>query len=236
VNGDWFGTTLYGGANLDPNGHSAGTVFKITPSGTLTTLYSFCSHFAQNISQIQCADGQNPSGALALGTDGNLYGQTPLGGTGVGNAPSFEDGTAFKITPGGTFTTLYNFCSLSGCSDGSSPRVQMIQNTDGIFDGVTPAGGNKKLGSGTFFTLSLGLSPFVETHPSSGTVGEAVRILGSDLTGATSVSFNGVAASFTVDSEFLIKATVPGGASSGTLRVVTPGGTLESNLPFDVRQ
>ena len=64
--------------------------------------------------------------------------------------------------------------------------------------------------------------------------GTLVAILGTDLTGATSVSFNGTAAVFTVVSSSLITATVPAGASTGKIQVVTPTGTLSSNLPFRV--
>jgi uncharacterized protein (TIGR03437 family) len=65
-------------------------------------------------------------------------------------------------------------------------------------------------------------------------VGTAVKILGTDLTGATSVSFNGAAAAFTVVSPSLITTRVPAGASTGTAQVVTPSGTLSSNVPFRV--
>jgi uncharacterized protein (TIGR03437 family) len=63
-------------------------------------------------------------------------------------------------------------------------------------------------------------------------VGGLVKILGTDLTGATSVSFNGTAAVFAVVSPSLITTTVPAGATSGTVQVVTPSGTLSSNVPF----
>ena len=82
-----------------------GTVFKITPSGTLTTLYSFCS-------QNNCPDGASPSAALVQATDGNLYGTT----SGI-----YGVGTIFKITLGGKLTTLYTFCSQKNCNDGSIP-------------------------------------------------------------------------------------------------------------------
>jgi uncharacterized protein (TIGR03437 family) len=98
--------------------------------------------------------------------------------------------------------------------------------------GTTADGGAN--GYGTVFSLSVGLSPFVETEPTAGKVGAAVKILGSNLTGTTSVTFNGTPATFTVNSSTFITATVPAGATSGVVQVVTPGGTLSSNLPFRV--
>jgi uncharacterized protein (TIGR03437 family) len=81
----------------------------------------------------------------------------------------------------------------------------------------------------------MGLGPFVKTLPTSGKVGSTVKILGTKLTGATSVTFNGLAAaSFTVVSSTEITATVPTGATTGTVQVVTPRGTLSSNVPFRV--
>jgi uncharacterized protein (TIGR03437 family) len=70
--------------------------------------------------------------------------------------------------------------------------------------------------------------------PASATVGTAVRILGTDLTGATSVTFNGAAAAFEVISPAEIATAVPVGATSGEVQVVTPNGTLSSNVPFRV--
>jgi uncharacterized protein (TIGR03437 family) len=84
------------------------------------------------------------------------------------------------------------------------------------------------------FRLSVGLGPFVETRLTSGEVGEAVEILGTDLTGATSVSFHGTEAAFTVVSKSLITTKVPVGATSGTVEVVIPSATLSSNVPFHV--
>jgi hypothetical protein len=65
-------------------------------------------------------------------------------------------------------------------------------------------------------------------------VGGFVQILGTNLTGATSVSFNGTPATFRVVLNSWIKTTVPEGATTGTVQVVTPGGTLSSNVPFRV--
>ena len=188
TNGDFYGTTCCGGAN------AYGTVFKITPSGTLTTLYSFCSQSSG------CTDGERPYAALVQATNGDFYGTTSHGGA---NAY----GTVFKITPSGTLTTLYSFCSQSGCADGSYPGTGLVEDTNGTFYGTTISGGAS--GDGTVFSLSVGLGPFVKTLPTSGLVGGTVKILGTDLSGATSVSFDGTAAVFEVPSSSLIITTVP---------------------------
>src|ERR1017187_6330827 len=207
ANGDFYGTTVYGG-----------TVFKITPSGTLTTLYSFCS-------QTNCADGENPEAGLVQAANGDFYGTTLVGGTNRG-------GTVFRITPGGTLTTLYSFCSQSGCTDGAFPEAGLVQDTNGDFYGTTSSDGSNN--SGTVFRLSVGLGPFVKPRPPYGKVGAAVKILGTNLTGATSVGFNGTAAVFEVVSSSEITTTVPAGSSSGKVQVVTPSGTLSSNAAFRV--
>ena len=90
-------------------------------------------------------------------------------------------------------------------------------------------------GDGTVFSLSVGLGPFVETQTTSGKVGASIKILGSDLTGATSVTFNGLAAAFTVVRPSEISAAVPTGATTGTVQATTPAGTLSSNVAFQVR-
>jgi len=77
-----------------------------------------------------------------------------------------------------------------------------------------------------------GLGAFVETQTTSGTVGAAVKILGNNLTGATSDPFNGTAATFAVVSAAEIKATAPTGATMGLVEGVTLGGTLKSNKQF----
>jgi uncharacterized repeat protein (TIGR03803 family) len=218
TDGNLYGTTSGGGAN------GAGTVFRITPGGTLTTLYSFCS-------QSGCMDGSDPMfAAMVQATDGNLYGTTGGGGAN-------GDGTVFRITTGGTLTTLYSFCSQSACADGEIPWGGLVQDTSGEFYGTTRGGGADATcfdGCGTVFSLSVGLGPFVETRPTSGAVGKLVEILGTDLTGATSVTFNGTAAAFKVVSSSLITTKVPPGATTGKVEVVTPGGTLSSNVPFRV--
>jgi uncharacterized protein (TIGR03437 family) len=75
----------------------------------------------------------------------------------------------------------------------------------------------------------------VEALPALGKVGADVKILGTNLTGATSVTFNGTVATFAVVSATEIKTTVPTGATTGTVQVTLPGGTLLSNVAFKVR-
>ena len=214
INGDFYGTTRTGG--LPNNG---GTIFRITADGALSTLYTFCSKGKY------CPDGSDPEGGLVQATNGDFYGITQSGGA------NNQSGTIFVIGPSG-LTTLYNFCARSGCVDGESPEAGLVQGTDGNLYGTTHGGGAN--GDGIVFSLSVGQGPFVKTQTSAGPVGTAVNILGTNLTGATSVSFNGTAAVFDVVLPFLITTTVPAGATSGTVQVVTPGGTLSSNAPFEV--
>jgi uncharacterized repeat protein (TIGR03803 family) len=222
TNGDLYGTTTAGGANCVSD-DGCGTVFEITLAGTLTTLYSFCS-------QAGCADGEFPYAGLVLATDGNFYGTTLYGG--ANSSVTRSAGTVFEITPAGYLTTLYSFCSQAGCIDGESPEGGLVQATNGNFYGTTALGGTD--GDGVIFSLSVGLGPFVETEPSSGKVGKAVKILGTDLTGTTSVAFNGTTATFKVVSSAEITTTVPTGATTGTVEVTTPSGTLNSNVVFQV--
>ena len=135
ADGNFYGTTQSGGTN-----GGAGTVFKITPSGTLTTLYSFAG-----------PDGAGPYGTLVLATNGNFYGTTNGGG-------AVNAGTVFTMTPSGALTTLYTFCSKSKCSDGQYPVGPLIQGPDGNINGTTHAGGNYAAcnvdGCGTIFKIT----------------------------------------------------------------------------------
>ena len=204
-NGLLYGSTSSGGAS------GYGTIFSITPEGALTTLHSFA-----------VLDGDNPESRLIQATDGSLYGTTGGGGT-TGN------GTIFKITLAGSFTSLYSFIGANG----ALPLGGLVQHTDGAFYGTTYQGGADN--DGTVFTLSEGLGPFVETVPTSGRSGTAVKILGTHLSAASSVTFNGTVAVFNIVGPSEITATVPAGATTGNVQVATPGGLLVSNAAFQVR-
>jgi uncharacterized repeat protein (TIGR03803 family) len=113
--GNLYGTTTEGGAAEN------GTVFQLTPASALKTLYSFCS-------QPGCADGSSPFAGLVQASDGNFYGSTQKGG-------AHGEGTVYRITPAGTLTRLYSFCSQSGCADGGYPKAALIEGRDGYLYG-----------------------------------------------------------------------------------------------------
>jgi uncharacterized repeat protein (TIGR03803 family) len=218
--GNFYGTASGGGIN------DYGTIFKITSSGTLTTVYKFCS-------KANCTDGGSPDAGLILATDGNFYGTAGIGGDQTCNPP-YGCGTVFKITPAGVLTTLHTFEG----TDGWAPFGGLLQATNGTFYGTTGAGGDNTCdapqGCGTVFSLSVGLGPFISLTRPAGRIGQTVGILGQDLTGSTSVSFNGTAAQFKIVSDTYITATVPSGATSGLVVVTTASGSLTSNQAFRV--
>jgi len=127
--GNYYGTTSCGGDQSCSNNGGNGTIYKITPSGTLTTLYTF--------DEVHGAANYAP---LILGSDGNFYG---TGWGGVGST----SGVVYKITPSGSYTVLHYFCLKMGCPDGSFPYAALVQGSDGNFYGtannafkITPTG------------------------------------------------------------------------------------------------
>jgi len=217
--GNLYGTTAAGATN------DAGTVFEITPKGALTTLYSFCS-----LGGSSCTDGFFPDAALIQGTDGNFYGATLAGGVHLSKSSNLG-GTVFRITPSGTLTTLYNFCSAKHCWDGQQPQAALVQDTDGMFYGTTFYGDT----DGEVFSLSVSLGSFVKVLPASGRPGRWVEILGQGIIGTSDVRFNGTPTIFQVSSHSHLKAKVPNGVTTGFVTVTTPGGMLTSNQIFRVK-
>ncbi len=220
--GDLYGTTSYGGANETCISFGVavgcGVIFKMTTSGALTTLYSFCA-------LANCADGYAPRAGLIQATDGNFYGTTWTGG-------AYNEGTIFRITPSGVYSRLYSFCAESGCPDGAQPQAPLFQAGDGRLYGTTQ-GPYIGVNQGTVFRFNLGLPASVAPLPAFGKVAQTISILGYNLEHASSVTFNGVSATFTAVSSTQLTAVVPSGAASGAITVVTPGGTLSSK-PFNV--
>jgi uncharacterized repeat protein (TIGR03803 family) len=216
TNGYFYGTTTEGGV------YNRGTVFKIAPSGKLTTLHNF-----------DYGAGAFPSAGLVQATDGSFYGTAQRGGANHVLGTRRLAGTVFEITSRAKLTVLYNFCSQPNCTDGFLPTATLLQATDGNFYGTTDSSGGTDL-YGTVFSLGTGLGPFVKTLPTVGGVGASVIILGNNLSGTTSVAFNGTPATFVVVSNTEISATVPNGATTGKVEVTTPAGTLTTYVNFRV--
>lgn len=122
--GNFFGTTIFGGA------YNQGVVFKMTPAGVVTVLHSFSG-----------ADGTFPQWGITLSRDGAFYGTTVRGG-------DFDCGLAYRISRSGEFTAIYSF---SPGISGAAPSA-LIQASDGAFYGTTPQGGPST--GGTAFRLS----------------------------------------------------------------------------------
>jgi uncharacterized repeat protein (TIGR03803 family) len=190
TDGNLYGTTANGGAH-----GSGGTAFKITLGGALSTLYSFC--------ETKCTDGANPFGGLVQGTDGNFYGTTTLYGANENCADGC--GTVFKMTPGGTLTTLHTFDR----TDGSHPDAGLVQATDGNFYGTTSgcgANGNCTDGLGTIFKITAG-GPLTTLHSFDGSdgsnpVGGLIQAADGNFYGTTArgaVNANGTVFSLNLD-------------------------------------
>jgi uncharacterized repeat protein (TIGR03803 family) len=255
INGNFYGTAQTGGIK------NSGVVYEITPAGHYSVLHKFCSqtNCSDGINPTELvqdasgtfygiaayggASGKNgtlfkitpakrfivlhtfESGvipwSLTIANDGNVYGTTLLD-----NASGTFGKDIFQITPEGVYTPIHQFSmdELPG---------HLFQATDGILYGTTTSGG--ALGYGEAFSFSLDLDLLVKTVPVATKVGNGVLILGNHLTGSTSVTFNGVPAEFKVLKDTLIRATVPEGATTGTLSVVTPSRTLNSYPQFVVK-
>jgi len=138
VDGNFYGTTEFGGQGVYP----LGTFFSMSPNGAFTTLYSFCSQYN---GWYGCLDGSEPEGQLVQGVSGDIYGTTPGGGDNFG-------GVVFVAAPNGQVSTLYSFCAMLDCADGQGPYAGLTLGWDGRLYGTTIGGGSAF--SGTVFRLS----------------------------------------------------------------------------------
>jgi uncharacterized repeat protein (TIGR03803 family) len=198
---------FFGTTEYNAEGRGYGSVFEFTSTNQLLVLHNFDD------------DNDWPYTGLTIASDGNVYG--------VFGYDTKAHGSIFQVTPAGVYSRVYSFFGTA-----APPVGPLFQGTDGSFYGVTPYGPGDF--DGEVFRFSNGLSPLVETVPVMGAVGQSVLILGNGLTGSTSVTFNGAAAAFTVESDTYISATVPAGAAAGAVSVVTPSGTLNSYPQFVV--
>jgi uncharacterized repeat protein (TIGR03803 family) len=201
--GNFYGDTEGGGE------YGYGTLFKMTPSGKLTILYSFNSSTDY---------ATNPTAPLLQATDGNFYGVL---------ISRFQD--LFRFTPSGTLTVLEKFV-LPG---GVLPYRPLTQDTNGILYGLLQQGGTAN--GGEFFSLNIGAKPFVSLMSTSGKVASKIGILGQGFSKSSVVKFGGVqATTLTLEGTTYISATVPAGAIDGKVTVTTGSTTLTSLQTFIV--
>ena len=169
--GNFYGTTLAGGPT------HGGTVFRMTPAGDVTVLYSFCG-------TARCPDGEQPAPLLVEGQNGDFYGTTAQRGAN-------RSGTVFEVSPAGAFRTLHSFCVDSNCSDGANPADGLVLAKDGTLYGTAGGGGRFHYGVVFHMTPKGGYSVaynFCSLHGCfDGAIPAVSPIFGSDgdLYGAT---------------------------------------------------
>jgi uncharacterized repeat protein (TIGR03803 family) len=238
--GNLYGVTSTGGANC------AGTIFQTTETGAFAKLFDFTG------------SGGDVPGNLAITTlmensDGSYYGLTANGGTGT-------NGNYFRLTPlnlreilivqGPIFVTPGTPVILLGDNlthvievQFGGAQAQFSAGSDTSLSATVPYGALDGVVVATFDTglqvqtvPSVYMLPVITSlDPASGPVGTSVDIAGGGFTGATKVTFGGVATgNFVVLSSSLIQATVPSGAKTGKVKVTTPHGTATSAQKFTV--
>ena len=193
----------------DAKGNLFGTTTFAVSYNTGNVFEISTTHQYRILHRFLYGGGVDPGTGLTLGSDGNFYGVALNDNFDTGGG----HGTIFEVTPTGKFTTLHTFYNY--------PSGPILQCTDGSFYGTTRYNKSDVSGYGTVFRLSNGLGPQKKINPSSTKAG-------------TSVMFNGVQANFTVVSDTYIKATVPAGATTGAVSVVTSSGALNSSQQFFV--
>jgi uncharacterized repeat protein (TIGR03803 family) len=213
TNGNFYGTQPEGGTA------NAGTIYQVTPSGAIKTLYEF----------------SNPQTGfpetLLQASDGMLY------GTARGEYYTGFHGysSVFRLDPSsGAFQTIFSFKDLSL---GECP-CRMVQGSDGKLYGASEDVGT--YGGGTIWQLDAGITPPLpgigSIVPQAGSVGQKVLLWGKNLLGATSVTFNGTSAKhFSVPSSQGVWAWVPEGAATGPVTITTPNGSFTTTASFTVQ-
>jgi uncharacterized repeat protein (TIGR03803 family) len=254
TDGNFYGTTLMGGGTCFSDGtvQGCGTIFGVGPTQNL--MYPFCSQTV--CPNVQPSAYPSLYGQLLQATNGNFYGTAGYGGAGTGRSSGPDDGMVYSMSLGlAPFVSFVRgfgsigqsvqilgqgFTGSTAVSFNGTPATFTVKSdtyvtatvpvgaTNGFVTVAEPGG---TLTSNKVFRVTPWISSF---SPTSGPTGATVVITGNTFTGATGVSFNGTAASFTVESDTSLSATVPAGAISGLVSVTTAGGTMNSNKAFHV--
>ena len=235
TDGNLYGTTSNGGTV------NYGAIYEITPAGKETVLYSFCA--------VACTNGFSPTTPMVLHTDGNFYGNTA--GSSLGGSVFYSFNVGFKsfaklvtwsakdgataeiLGQGFTGTTGVSFNGVAAKFDNVSDTYMTATVPAGALTGpVTVTTFSGSLTSDRNFLVTPQITSFA---PASGVVGTSVTITGVSLTQTTTVTIGTKPASFMVNSDTQITATVPAGAKTGTtITVTTAGGTATSKAKFTV--
>ncbi len=195
--GNFYGTTSQGGRF-----GSAGTVFKMTPAGTLTTLVEFTGNGGSS-------PGVHPYAGLVQGNDGNFYGTTHYGGT-------YGSGTVFRMSPAGLLNTIFSFAPDLD-TRGSNPYAGLVRDDDGNFYGTTYDGG--AVGFGTVFKVTpAGALTTLVQFTYNGAINRGWRSIGNLLRGS--------------DGNYYGTTSDGGIAGHGTVFKMTPGGALTTLVDF----
>jgi uncharacterized repeat protein (TIGR03803 family) len=236
TDGNFYGVASRGGTN------NYGATFQVTPAGDVTFLYSFCS-------VANCADGIVPETPLIQHTNGKFYGTTSGNSLCCGTFFTFDVGlppfTRSTANQGAVAATIdflgQGFTDTTSVSFGGTPATTFKAASDTLLTAKVPAGAltgvvkivtskGTLLGSHKFKVLPKVTS----IYPTSGVDGTPVTITGTGLTQATKVTFDGKAATFSVDNDTQIVTAVPTGAKTGKIAVTTPGGAASSATTFTV--
>jgi uncharacterized repeat protein (TIGR03803 family) len=192
--GNWYGTTIDGGANV------AGVIFKLDPGGVETILYSFTGG----------ADSGFPETGLFRDPTGNLYGTTGGANFGVG-------GTVFELDTNNVLTTLYTF---KGGTDGAQPWFKPA-SVNGELHGTTFSGGDSKCNCGVIFNVTKGGRETVLhrfTGGADGGIPQAlIRDSAGNLYGVAGIGGIGGGTVFKLDTAgvFTVLYSFTGGADGG---------------------
>jgi uncharacterized repeat protein (TIGR03803 family) len=232
---------FYGAAQYTTEGFSVshgGTLFKITPAGQFTLLFTFGKD-----SKGSYTNGDNPASGLVEANDGFIYGTTFEGGAN-------NEGVLFRVSKnGGGFSVLHNFCSSANCADGSAP-VSLILGHDGNLYGTTFFGGSSNAncfaigGCGTIFRFKPSRKTLTTLFTFDGSSGVGAQPFG--MTQALSGDFFGVdgpnvfkftsAGEFTVIESFpKVNGFLPTNADSGLVQA-TNGNLYGSLITYSLNQ
>jgi uncharacterized repeat protein (TIGR03803 family) len=168
--GNFYGTTAENGAT------GKGSIYRVTPKGEITTIYSFTGG----------VDGVSPSSSLAKGPDGNFYGTTSF------NHDNTTYGTIYKVTPAGVLTTLHTFTG----PDGQFPSTELVLGNDGKFYGTLHTGTSGGASDGAVYSITTAgaykiIYSFKFTDPGSAPRAALIKGKDGNFYGTTSSGQNG---------------------------------------------